>query len=218
MKFQIITLFPDMFAGPFAESMLFKAQKQKLVEIELINLRQFGIGPRKTVDDTPYGGGDGMVLRPEPIAAALDKAKHNDPAAKVILLSAAGQRLRQPLVQELSQSKGLILVCGHYEGVDERVTSLVDMELSIGDYILTGGEIPAMLVVDAVSRLLPGVLGGEHSAEVESFSDGQTLEYPQYTKPATWKGLAVPKVLLSGHHAEIQRWRDDQAAKKTQKR
>lgn len=218
MKIQIITLFPKMFDGPFAESMLLKAQKKGLVDITLIDLRQYGLGPRKTVDDTPYGGGDGMVLRPEPIAAALDQAKQSDPDAKVILLTPTGQRLRQSLVRRLSEFSGLILICGRYEGVDERVANLADLELSIGDYILTGGEIPAMVVVDAVSRLVPGVLGGEQSAAIESFSKGQTLEYPQYTRPEDWQGQKVPKVLLSGDHGAIAKWRKQQAAKKTARR
>jgi len=207
-----------MFDGPFAESMLFKAQHKKLIKIELIDLRKFGIGPRKTVDDTPYGGGGGMVLRPEPIAAAVVQAKQSNSAAKVVLLAPSGQQFVQALASQLSRESGLILICGRYEGVDERVTSLVDLELSIGDYVLTGGEIPAMAVVDAVSRLIPGVLGGAASAEVESFSDGHTLEYPQYTKPEDWNGLKVPPVLLSGHHAEVAEWRQAQALKKTASR
>ena len=218
MKLQIITLFPKMFDGPFAESMLLKAQNKGLISVELIDLRQFGLGPRKTVDDTPYGGGDGMVLRPEPIAAAIETAQQTNDKAKIILLTPSGQRLRQPLVRQLVAESGLILVCGRYEGVDERVASLVDVELSVGDYVLTGGEIPAMVVVDAVSRLIPGVLGGETSAEIESFADGETLEYPQYTKPASWRGLVVPEVLLSGHHGEVLKWRADQAAKRTRGR
>jgi len=207
-----------MFDGPFAESMLLKAQNKGLISVELIDLRQFGLGPRKTVDDTPYGGGDGMVLRPEPIAAAIETAQQTNDKAKIILLTPSGQRLRQPLVRQLVAESGLILVCGRYEGVDERVASLVDVELSVGDYVLTGGEIPAMVVVDAVSRLIPGVLGGETSAEIESFADGETLEYPQYTKPASWRGLVVPEVLLSGHHGEVLKWRADQAAKRTRGR
>ena len=218
MKVQIITLFPNMFDGPFAESMLLKAQKQNLVTIELINLRDFGLGPRKTVDDTPYGGGDGMLLKPEPIAAALDEAKKTNPKAKVILLSASGQIYSQATAKQLSKHGGLILIAGHYEGVDERITGLVDMQLSVGDYVMTGGEIPAMLVVDSVVRLIPGVLGGESSAEIESFADGQTVEYPQYTKPEVWNGQAVPKVLLSGNHQKIADWRRKQALKKTRQR
>ena len=215
MKIQIITLFPGMFDGPFAESMLLKAQKQGLVDIQLINLREFGLGPRKTVDDTPYGGGDGMLLKPEPIAAAVELAKQTNPKARTILLSASGQTYAQAMAKRLSKCAGLILIAGHYEGVDERITSLIDLELSVGNY---GGEIPAMLVVDSVVRLIPGVLGGETSAEVESFSDGQTVEYPQYTKPEVWNGLRVPKVLLSGNHQKIADWRREQALKKTKKR
>lgn len=215
MKIQIITLFPDMFEGPFAESMLLKAQKKGLVDIEIIDLRQYGLGPRKTVDDTPYGGGDGMLLRPEPIAAALEAAKKSNAGAKVILLTPSGEKYSQSSAKSLSFEAGLVIICGRYEGVDERVATLVDYEYSIGDFVLTGGEIPAMAIVDSVVRLIPGVLGGAGSAEIESFADGQTLEYPQYTKPETWNGLRVPSVLLSGNHQEIAKWRADQAAKKT---
>lgn len=204
-----------MFEGPFAESMLLKAQKKGLVDIEIIDLRQYGLGKRKTVDDTPYGGGDGMLLRPEPIAAALEAAKKSNPRAKVILLTPSGERYNQSSARSLSSKAGLIIICGRYEGVDERVVTLVDYEYSIGDFVLTGGEIPAMAIVDSVVRLIPGVLGGDASAEIESFADGQTLEYPQYTKPETWNGLSVPPVLLSGNHQEIAKWRTAQAAQKT---
>lgn len=215
MKVQIITLFPDMFKGIFDASMLFKARQKKLLEIELINLRDFGLGPRKQVDDTPYGGGDGMLLRPEPIAAAIKTAKASNPAAQVILLTPAGREFKQALASQLATRNGLVLVCGRYEGVDERVSTLADMELSVGNYVLTGGEIPAMIVVDAVSRLIPGVLGGQNSAKIESFADGRTVEYPQYTKPETWQGQSVPPVLLSGNHQAIDKWRRQAAAKKT---
>ena len=218
MKIQIITLFPDMFSGVFAESMLYKAQQQKLAEIQTIDLRGFGIGPRRKVDDTPYGGGDGMLLKPEPIAGAIEHAKKSNPKAKVILLTPSGQTFRQSVAQGLSTEGGLILVCGRYEGVDERVTAIVDIELSVGNYVLTGGEIPAMVVVDSVVRLIPGVLGGETSAEIESFSDGKTLEYAQYTKPEEWRGMKVPPVLLSGNHQEIAEWRRLQSIEKTRLR
>jgi tRNA (guanine37-N1)-methyltransferase len=206
MKIDIITLFPDMFTGPFDMSMLWKAKERGLVEINLHDLRKYGIGPRHTVDDTPYGGGDGMLLRCEPLAAAIDAAKAENPGALVVILSPQGKRYSQQKAQELAKLPGLILVAGHYEGFDERIINLADEELSIGDYVLTGGELPAMVIVDSVARLLPGVLGGEASAEVESFSDGM-LEYPQYTRPVEFRGMSVPGVLQNGNHAEIQKWR-----------
>lgn len=215
MKIDIITLFPKMFDGPFAESMLWKAQDRNLVEINLIDLREFGDGPRKTVDDTPFGGGDGMLLKPEPVVAAIEKAKEGNPGAKVIILTPQGKQYKQQVAQDLSQESGLILVCGRYEGFDERIIGYADMELSVGDYVLTGGELPAMIVVDSVTRLIPGVLGGEASAHIESFSDPKLVEYPQYTRPVTFRGVEVPEVLRNGNHAEIQSWRDEQAVIKT---
>jgi tRNA (guanine37-N1)-methyltransferase len=210
MKIQIITLFPEMFEGVLNTSMLWKAQKENLVEYNLINLRDFGIGPRKQVDDTPYGGGDGMVLRPEPLFAAVEKAKKTDPDAQVLLMTPRGDVFNQELAREYAATEaGLIIICGHYEGYDERVTSLVDKEISIGGYILTGGELPAMIVTDAVTRLIPGVLGGETSAANESFSLQDEKEHPHYTRPEEFRGLKVPDVLLSGHHAEIAKWRDE---------
>jgi tRNA (guanine37-N1)-methyltransferase len=209
MKIQIISLFPEMFPAVFDASMLWKAQDKKLVEVSYVNLRDFGIGPRRIVDDTPYGGGDGMLLKPEPLFDAIEHAKHIDPTAKVLLMTPRGQRFMQATAKELSGQTGLIFVCGRYEGYDERVTELVDMQLSIGDYVLTGGELPAMVIADAVIRLIPGVLGGENSAEIESFSDGKTLEFPQYTRPEDFRGLKVPEVLLGGHHAEIEKWRQE---------
>jgi tRNA (guanine37-N1)-methyltransferase len=210
MKIQIITLFPEMFEGVLNTSMLWKAQKENLVEYNLINLRDFGIGPRKQVDDTPYGGGDGMVLRPEPLFAAVEKAKKTDPDAQVLLMTPRGDVFNQELAREYAATEaGLIIICGHYEGYDERVTSLVDKEVSIGGYILTGGELPAMIITDAVTRLIPGVLGGETSAANESFSLQDEKEHPHYTRPEEFRGLKVPDVLLSGHHAEIAKWRDE---------
>lgn len=204
----MITLFPEMFTGVFDNSMMWKAQRNKAVQFELINLRDFGIGPRKTVDDTPYGGGDGMLLMPEPLFAAVEQAKASDPSAKVLLMTPRGERWRQSLAQEYSEADhGYIFICGRYEGYDERITSLVDAQLSVGDYVLTGGELPAMTIIDSIVRLLPGVLGGEASAEIESFSDGETLEFPQYTRPEDFRGMKVPEVLLSGNHAEIAKWR-----------
>lgn len=207
-QFQVITLFPEMFESFFNTSMMWKAQKEERVSFSCINLREFGIGPRKQVDDTPYGGGDGMLLKPEPLFAAIRTAKQNDPTAKVLLMTPRGKQWKQALAQQYSDAThGYVLVCGRYEGYDERIVDLVDEQLKIGDYVLTGGEIPAMTIIDSIVRLIPGVLGGEKSAEIESFSDGKTLEFPQYTKPANFEGLTVPDVLLSGNHAEIARWR-----------
>lgn len=213
-KIQIITLFPEMFDGVLNTSMLWKAQDVKAVEFSLINLRDYGIGPRKQVDDTPYGGGDGMLLKPEPLFAAVEDAKAKDPNAKVVLMTPRGQRWKQALAQEWADDeRGLIFICGRYEGYDERILALVDEQVSVGDYVLTGGELPAMTIIDSIVRLLPGVLGGETSAEIESFSDGETLEFPQYTRPEEFRGMKVPEVLLSGHHGEIAKWRHQQSKK-----
>lgn len=213
-RIQIITLFPEMFDGVLNTSMLWKAQKEKAVEFGLINLRDFGVGPRKQVDDTPYGGGDGMLLKPEPLFAAVETAKQNDPSAKVLLMTPKGVSWKQELAQAEADDTGLIFICGRYEGYDERITTLVDQQISVGDYVLTGGELPAMTIIDSIVRLLPGVLGGETSTEIESFSDGKTLEFPQYTRPEEFRGLKVPEVLLSGHHGEIAAWRRLQSKKK----
>jgi len=213
-KIQVVTLFPEMFEGVFNSSMMWKAQNQDAVQFELLNLREYGIGPRQQVDDTPYGGGDGMLLKPEPLFAAVEAAKANDPTAKVLLMTPRGQRWKQSLAQEYADADhGYIFICGRYEGYDERIVSLVDEQVSVGDYVLTGGELPSMTIIDSIVRLLPGVLGGETSAEIESFSDGETLEFPQYTKPADFRGMAVPPVLLSGHHAEIAKWRAEHSLK-----
>lgn len=207
-KFQVITLFPDMFTGVFGSSMMWKAQSGEHVQLSTIDLRQYGLGPRRQVDDTPYGGGDGMLLKPEPLFAAVEHAKAQDPTAKVLLMTPRGMRWKQSIAKEYADAgHGYIFICGRYEGYDERIVSLVDQSLSVGDYVLTGGELPAMTIVDSVVRLIPGVLGGESSAEIESFSDGETLEYPQYTRPESFRGMTVPEVLLSGHHAEIAKWR-----------
>ncbi len=213
MKIQIITLFPDMFPGVIDKSMLWKAQEQKLLDISYVNLRDFGLGPRKTVDDTPYGGGDGMLLKPEPLFAAVRHAKEQDPNAKVLLMTARGERWKQTTAQAAADlNNGLIIICGRYEGYDERITTLVDMQVSIGDYILTGGEIPAMVITDSVVRLIPGVLGGATSTLIESFSDGHTLEFPQYTRPEVFEDMSVPNVLLSGNHSEINKWREENSS------
>lgn len=214
-KFQVITLFPDMFTGVFESSMMWKAQKESIVQLSTIDLREFGLGPRKQVDDTPYGGGDGMLLKPEPLFAAVEQAKANDPTANVALMTPRGQRWVQATAQSWADDneRGYIFICGRYEGYDERILSLVDMQVSVGDYVLTGGELPAMTIIDSVVRLIPGVLGGAESAAIESFSDGETLEFPQYTRPEEFRGMRVPDVLLSGHHGEIAKWRAEHSIK-----
>lgn len=190
-------------------SMLFKAKKKKIVNFKYINLRDYGLGKRRQVDDTVYGGGDGMLLRPEPLIAAIESAKQESPNAKVILMTPRGRRFDQAYAKNLAEAKqDLIFVCARYEGYDERVVEFVDEQISIGDYVLTGGELPAMVVIDSIVRLLPGVLGGKTSAEIESFSDEEkTLEYPQYTRPEIYRGMKVPAVLLSGNHKKIEDWR-----------
>ena len=201
-----------MFTGVFGGSMMWKAQKDEIVELTTVDLRQFGLGPRKQVDDTPYGGGDGMLLMIEPLWKAVEQAKENDPSAKVLLMTPRGARWRQETAKQYAEAEhGYIFICGRYEGVDERIVELVDAQVSVGDYVLTGGELPAMTIIDSIVRLLPGVLGGETSAEIESFSDGETLEFPQYTRPEEFNGLTVPSVLLSGHHGEIAKWRAEQS-------
>jgi len=203
-----------MFDGVLNSSMMWKAQDQKAVEFRLINLRDFGLGPRKTVDDTPYGGGDGMLLMPQPLFSAVEDAKAYDPKAKVVLMTPRGDRWKQATAQNWADSKdGYIFICGRYEGYDERILSLVDKQVSVGDYVLTGGELPAMTIIDSIVRLIPGVLGGEKSAEIESFSDGETLEFPQYTRPEDFRGQKVPEVLLSGNHAAIAKWRAEHSLK-----
>jgi len=206
-----------MFEGVLGSSMLWKAKDRGIVSYEFINLRDFGLGPRRQVDDTPYGGGDGMLLKPEPVVAAIEKAKANDPDALVLLPTPRGQVYKQSDAKELAaqaDSKGLIIVCPRYEGYDERITKWIDRQYCIGNYVLTGGELPAMIMIDSVVRLLPGVLGGETSAEVESFqADDKEIEAPQYTRPEEFQGMRVPDVLLSGHHAEIAKWRAENGRK-----
>jgi tRNA (guanine37-N1)-methyltransferase len=213
-KIQVITLFPDMLTGVLNNSMMWKAQDKGAVEFTTIDLRQFGLGPRRTVDDTPYGGGDGMLLKPEPLFAAVEQAKAYDPTAKVLLMTPRGQRWKQAIAQHYADNDhGYIFICGRYEGYDERIVSLVDEQISVGDYVLTGGELPAMTIIDSIVRLIPGVLGGETSAAIESFSDGETLEFPQYTRPEEYRGMKVPDVLLSGNHAAIAKWRAENSFK-----
>ena len=218
MKIQIITLFPEMFEGVFDHSMLFKAQDKKLLEVSYVNLRDFGVGPRKQVDDTPYGGGDGMLLMIEPLTSAIKYAKTQvkGDKVKVLLMTPRGETYVQSTARDYSAKlTDLIIVCGRYEGYDERVTALIDDQVSIGNYVLTGGEIPAMIVTDSVVRLIPGVLGGEMSAEIESFSDdeSQEIEFPQYTRPEVFDGKQVPSILLSGNHGEIEKWRQQNSVK-----
>lgn len=209
MRIQIITLFPDVFDPVLKSSMLDKAARNNLVSFEYVNLRDFGHGPRKTVDDTPYGGGDGMVVKAEPIVKAIEKAKAADPEALVILPTPRGKTYVQSEANKLAKAKGLILVCPHYEGYDERITNWVDKQYSVGNYVLTGGELPAMAIIDSVVRLIPGVLGGETSASNESYQgDDKTKEHPHYTRPEVFRGLKVPEVLLSGNHKEIDKWRE----------
>lgn len=213
-KFTIITLFEDALKPYLNTSMMWKAQDKGIVEFEFVNLRDFGLGPHKSVDDTPYGGGDGMLLRCEPVFAAIESVKAVDPSAKVILPTPAGELWTQEKVRSFAaQPKHYIILCPHYEGYDERILTIVDHKISLGHYVLTGGELPALIIVDSITRLLPGVLGGETSAEIESFSDGNNIEYPQYTKPADFRGMQVPEVLLSGHHGKVAEWREEHTRK-----
>jgi tRNA (guanine37-N1)-methyltransferase len=214
-KIQVITLFPEMFHGVLNASMLWKAQDRQIVAFSYINLRDFGLGPRHQVDDTPYGGGDGMLLKPEPLVAAIEHAKQNDPDAMVLLPTPRGSVYKQSDAKALAAAdQGLIIVCPRYEGYDERVTRWIDRQYCIGNYVLTGGELPAMVLIDSVVRLLPGVLGGESSTDIESFQDDDvSIEFAQYTRPEEFRGMRVPDVLLSGHHAEIDKWRQAEAAK-----
>ncbi len=215
MKIDVLTLFPAMFAGPLDESIVKRAREAKLLDLKIHNLRDWTHDRHKTVDDKPFGGGPGMLLKVEPLFEAIESLQREK--TKVILLSPSGRKFSQEIARELSQEKDLLLVCGSYEGFDERVReALADDELSIGDYVLTNGALPAMVVVDAVARLLPGVLGDDESSHDESFSHG-LLEYPQYTRPAEFRGMKVPEVLLSGNHAEIEKWRREQAKLRTKK-
>ena len=255
VKFTIITLFPEAMEPYLKSSMMEKAVRKGLAEFEFVNLRDFGLGPHKSVDDTPYGGGDGMLLRCEPVFAAIEAVKAVSPDAKVILPTPVGEIWNQSLVREFTLHSGprpagpfvsdvpsstirvprgerpradgansraaalrnapnqnvnshYIILCPHYEGYDERISSIVDYKISLGKFVLTGGELPALTIIDSIVRLIPGVLGGEQSAEIESFSDGDNLEYPQYTRPEDFRGMKVPEILLSGNHGEIAKWRE----------
>lgn len=211
MRIDLLTLFPDMLEGPLSASIPGRIREQGLADIRIHDLREWGLGRHRSVDDAPYGGGAGMVLRPEPVAAALDALGSTD--ATTILLDPAGEPFRQARAEGLARRGHLILVCPRYEGVDERIRDLVDLEISIGDYVLTGGELPALVVVDAVMRLLPGAIDDASTTE-ESFANG-LLEYPQYTRPATFRGRGVPDVLVSGNHAAVRRWRLEASLRRT---
>jgi len=216
MKIEVLTLFPAMFAGPLDESIVKRARQSGLLDLRIHNLRDYAHDRHKTVDDRPFGGGPGMLLKPEPIFEAIETLAREK--TRVILLSPAGRVFNQAIARELALLDDLLLVSGHYEGFDERVREqLADDELSIGDFVLTNGALPAMVIIDAVTRLLPGALGDEESAHEESFSHG-LLEYPQYTRPAEFRGMKVPEVLLSGHHAEIAKWRTEQSRRRTAER
>ena len=216
MKIDVITLFPSMFTGPLDESIVKRARAEGRLELVIHNLRDYTHDRHKTVDDKPFGGGPGMLLKPEPIFEAVENLAGDE--TKIILLGPAGRPFSQAIARELSKEKHLLFLCGSYEGFDERVRDqLVDDELSIGDYILTNGNLPAMVIIDAVARLLPGVLGDDESSHEESFSNG-LLEYPHYTRPAEYRGMKVPEILLSGHHAQIAAWREEQSRRRTQER
>jgi tRNA (guanine37-N1)-methyltransferase len=215
MRIDILTLFPNMFSSPLRESILGRAIEKGLLQIQTTNIRDFALDKHQVVDDAPYGGGQGMVMKVEPIARAIESVKAENPSARTIYLTPQGKPFHQDLARRLSVQSHLVLLCGRYEGVDERVRELlIDDEISIGDYVLTGGELAAMVVMDSVSRLLPGVLGSEQSAEDDSFSNF-LLEYPQYTRPFDFRGHCVPDVLLSGNHSEISLWRRKEALKRT---
>lgn len=216
IKFTIVTLFQEALEPYLKTSMMWKATEKGLAEYNFVNLREFGLGPHRSVDDTPYGGGDGMLLRCEPVFAAIESIKDKDPTAKVIIPTPVGKTWNQEMARNFaSEAKNAhyIVLCPHYEGYDERILSIVDYKISLGKYVLTGGELPALIIIDSVVRLIPGVLGGEKSAEIESFSDGDNLEYPQYTKPYDFRGMTVPDILLSGNHGEIAKWREEHSGK-----
>ncbi len=213
-RFDIITIFPGMFESPFNESILKRARDEGLLEITLHDLRDYTLDKHRRVDDCPFGGGVGLVMNVEPIVRAIEAVRESRPGARTILLSPGGRSFDQKMAWELSEEENLIFVCGRYEGVDERVLNFVDSVVSIGDYVMAGGEVPAMVIVEAVSRLIPGVVGDENSIIEESF-EGNRLEHPQYTKPREFRGFKVPEILFSGHHRKIQDWQKEEALKKT---
>ncbi len=215
MRFDVLTLFPEMFFSPLKGSILGKATEKGLIEVLMINIRDFASDKHRVTDDSPYGGGQGMVMKVEPIARAIEQVKGEDPSAWTVYLTPQGRPFNQALARGLASRSHLVLLCGRYEGVDERVKELfVDEEISIGDYVLTGGELAAMVIIDSVSRLLPGVLGSDQSAEEDSFIDS-LLEYPHYTRPSNFRGNCVPEVLLSGNHSAISLWRRKEAIRRT---
>ena len=215
MRFDLLTLHPELVRSPLEHSILARARAAGLIEVQVSDIRDQGLGRHKQVDDAPYGGGAGMVMRVDVVHRAILALRQ--PQSRVILMSPGGQRFTQAHARRLGAYEQLILVCGHYEGIDARLEALVDEELSIGDYVLTGGELPALVVIEAVARLIPGVLGNESSPQDESFSAGH-LEYPQYTRPRVYQDMEVPEILLSGHHANIERWRREQALQRTRAR
>jgi tRNA (guanine37-N1)-methyltransferase len=218
MEFHVITLFPEMFAALDA-GLIGRARQQGIIAVRAHNLREYGLGNYRQVDDTPYGGGSGMVMRPEPIAAAIDAVTAERPDLLKILMTPQGERFDQPMAREFVQRhSGLLFIAGRYEGVDERIHALVDREISIGDYVLSGGEMAAMVVIEAVARLVPGVVGNPESLEEESFGNGNLLEYPQYTRPEEFRGMRVPEILLTGDHGKIRAWREAEALRRTTRR
>lgn len=215
MKFDILTLFPGMFYGSFDESIIKRAKDKQLIDISLHNIRDWATDRHQVVDDAPYGGGAGMVMKVEPLAACIESAKAQNPTSAVVLTSPHGRKLTHAIALDLAKKPGLIIVCGRYEGVDERVRKIyVDDDISLGDFVLSGGEIAAMAIVDSVTRLIPGALGSSESAEYDSFCDG-LLEYPHYTRPPDFQGFTVPEPLLSGHHELIRKWRRKESLRKT---
>ncbi|MFN7141644.1 MAG: tRNA (guanosine(37)-N1)-methyltransferase TrmD [Limisphaerales bacterium] len=215
MRIDVLTLFPEMFAGPLDYSMVKRAREAGILDLRLVNLRDFTHDRHKTVDDKPFGGGPGMLLKPEPIFEAVENLANEK--TRVLMMTPSGRTFNQQIARELAQQEHLLFLCGAYEGFDERVRTLVHDELSIGDFVLTNGALPAMVMIDAVTRLLPGVLGDDQSSQDESFSHG-LLEYPHYTRPAEFRGMRVPDILLSGNHAEIEKWRREQSRKRTEER
>lgn len=214
MRIDILTLFPSMFDGFLNESIIKRAREKGQVEINIVNFRDYSLDPHHKVDDTPYGGGAGMVLTPQPIMDAVDDLKTEN--SKVILMTPDGKRYNQEMAYDLSSEKHLIIICGHYEGFDDRIRSIVDIELSIGDYVLTGGEIPSMVITDSITRLLDGVI--EKESHLNDSFNNNLLDYPTYTKPRVYRGMEVPEVLLSGNHAEIEKYRQEEALKRTKER
>lgn len=215
MRFDILTLFPGMFSGPFDESIIKRGRDKQLIDIALHNIRDYATDRHQVTDDAPYGGGAGMVMKVEPLAACIESVKVLHPSSTVVMTSPQGRPFTHAVAEEISRRDGLIIICGRYEGVDERIRQLyVEDDISLGDFVLSGGEIAAMVIVDTVTRLIPGVLGSSDSAETDSFCDG-LLEYPQYTRPAEFKGVAVPEILLTGNHELIRKWRRRESLRKT---